>query len=51
MTKPYMFLSYVILGPFNPTIDINVYLQPLIDDLKKLWSGGGSLVLVGVDIY
>ena len=39
MTKPYMFFSCVIPGPFNPTIDIDVYLQPLIDDLKKLWSG------------
>ena len=31
MTKPYMFLSCVIPGPFNPTVGI--------DDLKKLWSG------------
>ena len=34
-----MFLSCVIPGPFNPTVGIDVYLQPLIDDLKKLWSG------------
>ena len=39
MTKPYMFLTCVIPGPFNPTVCIYVYLQPLIDDLKKLWSG------------
>ena len=39
MTKPYMFFSCVILGPFNPTIGIDVYLQPSIDDLKKLWNG------------
>ena len=39
MTKPYMFLSCVIPGPFNPTIGIDVYSQPLIDDLKKLWRG------------
>ena len=39
MTKPYMFLSCVIPDPFNPMVDIDVYLQPLIDDLKKLWSG------------
>ena len=39
MTKPYMFLSCVVPGPFNPTVGIDVYLQPLIDDLKKLWSG------------
>ena len=39
MTKPYMFLSCVVSGPFNPTVGIDIYLQPLIDDLKKLWNG------------
>lgn len=39
MTKPHMFLSCVVPSPFNPTVGIDVYLQPLIDDLKKLWSG------------
>jgi len=28
------------LGPTNPTKKIDVYLQPLIDDLQKLWSEG-----------
>ena len=32
-------LSCVVLGPYNSTVGIDVYLQPLIDDLKKLWSG------------
>ena len=36
MTKPYMFLTCVIPGPFNPMIGIDVYLQPFIDDLKKI---------------
>jgi len=40
MTKSYMFLSCLILGPTNPTKKIDVYLQPLIDDLQKLWSEG-----------
>ena len=35
MTKPYLFLSYVVPSPFNPTVGIDVFLQPLIDDLKK----------------
>ena len=35
MTKPYMFLSCVIPGPFNPMVGIDVYLQPLIDDMKN----------------
>ncbi|GAU47807.1 hypothetical protein TSUD_404120, partial [Trifolium subterraneum] len=39
MTKPYMFLSCIIPGPSNPTNGIDVYLQPLIDDLKRLWIG------------
>ena len=39
MTKPYMFLSCVVPYPSNPTVGIDVYLQPLINDLKKLWSG------------
>ena len=39
MTKPYMFFSCVVPSPFNPTTVINVYSQPLINDLKKLWSG------------
>ena len=34
-----MFLSCAKPGPFNPMIGIDVYLQPLIDDLKKQWSG------------
>jgi hypothetical protein len=33
-----MFLSTVILGPYSPSRNINVYLRPLIDELNKLWS-------------
>ncbi|WJX35324.1 hypothetical protein P8452_23334 [Trifolium repens] len=39
MSKPYMFLSAVIPGPSSPTVGIDIYLQPLIDDLKRLWEG------------
>ncbi|WJX88709.1 hypothetical protein P8452_70765 [Trifolium repens] len=39
MSKPYMFLSAVIPGPSCPTIGIDIYLQRLIDDLKRLWEG------------
>lgn len=39
MFKAYIFLSFLILGaPSNPRVDINVYLELLIDNLKKLWS-------------
>ena len=37
MTSPYIFLSCVIPGPRNPKSLIDVYLQPLIDELKQLW--------------
>ena len=40
MTKPYMFLTCLIPGPSNPTKKIDVYLQPLIDDLNQLWNEG-----------
>lgn len=40
MTKPFMFLTCLILGPSNPKANIDVYLQPLIDELKQLWSEG-----------
>ncbi|WVZ01850.1 hypothetical protein V8G54_022656 [Vigna mungo] len=39
MTKLYMFLTCIISGPSNPKASIDIYLEPLIDDLKKLWSG------------
>lgn len=39
MSKPYMFLAAVIPGPHNPTAGIDIFLQPLVDDLKRLWNG------------
>jgi len=39
MTKPFIFLMCVILGPSNSKACIYVYLKPLIDDLNKLWNG------------
>ncbi|WMV50469.1 hypothetical protein MTR67_043854 [Solanum verrucosum] len=40
MTSPYIFLNCVIPGPRNPKVLIDVYLQPLIDELKQLWVQG-----------
>jgi len=34
ISKPYMFLSFLIPRPSNPKASIHVYLEPLIDDLK-----------------
>ena len=33
-------LSLVIPGPKLPEMDINVYLQPLIEELQELWNVG-----------
>ncbi|KAM3361279.1 hypothetical protein P3S68_016133 [Capsicum galapagoense] len=37
MNSPYIFLNCIILGPRNPKIMIDVYFQPLIDELNQLW--------------
>ena len=38
--RKYMMMSMLISGPHQPGNDIDVYLRPLVDDLKKLWSQG-----------
>ncbi|XP_054785879.1 uncharacterized protein LOC129292331 [Prosopis cineraria] len=40
MKTPYMFLTLIIPGPKSPGQKIDVYLQPLIDELKELWEVG-----------
>ena len=35
-----MMMSMINSGPHQPGIDIDVYLRPLVDDLKTLWSEG-----------
>ncbi|XP_049399799.1 uncharacterized protein LOC125863867 [Solanum stenotomum] len=39
MKQPYMILSMIIDGPRAPGNDIDVYLRPLVDELKELWIG------------
>ena len=39
-----MFFTMMILGPKNPGKKLDVFLRPLIDELKNLWS-------VGVETY
>ncbi|KAL0307869.1 UNVERIFIED_CONTAM: hypothetical protein Sangu_3007200 [Sesamum angustifolium] len=39
MKPEYMFLSLIIPGPANPKRLIDVYLQPLIQELVQLWQG------------
>ncbi|XP_038698945.1 uncharacterized protein LOC119996398 [Tripterygium wilfordii] len=40
MKREFMFLTVIIPGPQNPKSRIDVYLQPLIDELKLLWCEG-----------
>ncbi|XP_028216513.1 uncharacterized protein LOC114398517 [Glycine soja] len=40
MKRKYVMLSMMIPGPRQPGNDIDVYLRPLIDDLRKLWEEG-----------
>ena len=44
MKRKFMMLSLLILGPQQPDNDIDIYLPPLIEDLKTLWD-------VGVEAY
>lgn len=40
MKQPYNILSLLIPGKHSPGNDIDVYLEPLIDELKLLWDDG-----------
>jgi len=40
MKRKYMILFMMILGPRQPGNDIDVYLSPLIEDLRLLWDEG-----------
>ncbi|XP_021768464.1 uncharacterized protein LOC110732769 [Chenopodium quinoa] len=43
MKSRYIMLSLLISGPKQPGNDIDVYLAPLIEDLKLLWNEGVSM--------
>ncbi len=40
MKDPYMLLSLLIPRAKAPGNEIDVYLRPLVDDLKELWNEG-----------
>ena len=44
MKQTFFMLSLLIPGPTAPRNDIDIYLQPLIDELNDLWE-------VGVETY
>lgn len=39
-TDPFTMMSLLIPGPQTPGKDIDVYLRPLVDELKELWTDG-----------
>ncbi|XP_043807688.1 uncharacterized protein LOC122722094 [Manihot esculenta] len=44
MKDEYMFLTIIIPGPKNPKEKLDVYMQPLVKELKELWK-------IGVNTY
>ncbi len=40
LKKQFIFLSLIIPGPKNPKNNLDVYLQPLVEELKMLWEVG-----------
>ena len=40
MKAPFTFLSLLIPSPRSPGKEIDIYLQPLIDELNELWVDG-----------
>jgi hypothetical protein len=39
MKEGVMFLALIVPGPKDPVTKINVFMQPLIEELKVLWHG------------
>ncbi|GKB84680.1 uncharacterized protein Tco_0956952 [Tanacetum coccineum] len=44
MKKPYLMLSLLIPGPSAPGNNIDVYLEPLVEELKELWDDGDRVL-------
>ena len=42
-----MMMSVLISGPYQPGVNIDVLLRPLIDDFQKLWKEEGIRVYDG----
>jgi hypothetical protein len=39
LRSEYIFLTLVIPGPEHPGRKMNIFMQPLVDEFQKLWSG------------
>ena len=42
MKREYFFLSVLVPGPRHPKKSIDIYMQPLIEELQSLWSHGAE---------
>ena len=40
MKEEYLFLTVIVPGPKNPKNKLDVFLQPLIAELKEIWEVG-----------
>jgi hypothetical protein len=39
LKEGFIFLALVILGPKEPKKQMNIFLRPLMEELKELWQG------------
>ena len=44
MKRKYIMVSLLIPGPQQPGNDIDVYIAPLVEDLRKMWDEGVSMI-------
>ena len=49
MKTPYMFLTLIVPGPQNSKKAIDIYMQPLIEELQRLWVDGVPTYDVSTD--
>ena len=49
MKIPYMFLTLIVTGSQNPKKLIDIYMQPLIEELQRLWVEGVPTYDVSTD--
>ncbi|KAG7572504.1 Transposon En/Spm-like [Arabidopsis suecica] len=49
MNSEYLFLTILNLGPNHPRASLDVFLQPLIEELKELWQNGVEAYDVSCD--
>ena len=48
MKRRYLLLTMLISGPKQPSNDIDVFLEPLIEDMKMLWEDGVKMMNASV---